>query len=115
MTFIFIFPKQFTKKPPLLLILGIPSLSEGTWDINPMISIIFFYLNSCLPFKLLVTPATGQRFSVHDPTKRLTLHKLTTLLLTEDVLGSTTFEPRNENLLLIRQPSKVWILVWSFA
>lgn len=78
MTFIFIFPKQFTKKPPLLLILGIPSLSEGTWDINPMISIIFFYLNSCLPFKLLVTPATGQRFSVHDPTKRLTLHKLTT-------------------------------------
>lgn len=61
------FLSQFSSNVPrnsLLPIPGIPILSgcRPNWDINPIFSIHFFYLNSCALFQLLFTPTTGYRF-----------------------------------------------------
>lgn len=61
------FLSQFSSNVPrnsLLQIPGIPILSgcRPNWDINPIFSIHFFYLNSCALFQLLFTPTTGYRF-----------------------------------------------------
>lgn len=63
--FFFKFFQKVFPRNSVLPIPDIPTLSgrRPNWGIkNPIISILLFYLNSCVLFQLLFTPATGYRF-----------------------------------------------------